>query len=161
MTACLIGTVLSVQLVLVPAQAKAGGPDPKDVQAVADKAIAFLRTRQSPDGSFSARRAGPGVSALVASALLRNGVGADDPLAAKTMAYLEKSVKPDGGIYDRGLANYTTSVAVMTFKEANSGGKYDTVIKNAAAFLKGLQYAKVDATDPRYGGVGYDGRQRP
>jgi squalene-hopene/tetraprenyl-beta-curcumene cyclase len=160
MNASLIGTMLLAQLALAPAQA-GNGPDPKDVQAVADKAIAFLRTRQSPDGSFSARRTGPGVSALVASGLLRNGVGPDDPLLAKTMGYLEKSVKPDGGIYDRGLANYTTSVAVMTFKDANSGGKYDTIIKNAAAFIKGLQYAKVEPKDVRYGGVGYDGRQRP
>jgi squalene-hopene/tetraprenyl-beta-curcumene cyclase len=139
----------------------AAGPEAKDVQEVADKAIAYLRHGQSSDGSYSARRTGPGVTALVAAAMLHNGVGPDDPTVAKTMSYLEKSVKPDGGVYDRGLANYTTSVAVMTFKEANRGGKYDTILKNAAAFLKGLQYVDVGTKDVRYGGVGYDGRQRP
>jgi Squalene-hopene cyclase C-terminal domain len=145
----------------ITSAALAAGPDPKDVQTVADKAVAYLRKSQSRDGSYSAQRTGPGVSALVAAGFLRNGVGPDDPTVAKTMAFLEKSVKPDGGVYDRGLANYTTSVAVMTFKEANSGGKYDAILKNAAAFLKGLQYVDVGTKDVRYGGVGYDGRQRP
>ena len=97
--------------------------------------------------------------------MIRDGVGLDDPVVAKTMAYLEKNVKPDGGIYDRGLANYTTSVAIMTFKEANKGGKYDTILKNASTFLKGLQFANVksDPSDPRYGGLNYGpgGRGRP
>jgi hypothetical protein len=157
-TACLLAVVL-----LATARAKAEGPDPRDVQAVADKAAAYLRKTQSADGSYSARRTGPGVSALVVAGLLRNGVGPDDPVVAKTMAYLENSVKPDGGIYDRGLANYTTSVAIMTFKEANKGGKYDTILKNAAAFLKGLQYANVksDPGDPKYGGLGYVAGSRP
>ncbi len=141
----------------------AEGPTVRDVQAVADKAVAFLRKSQAPDGSYSASRTGPGVSALVASALLRQGCGPGDPTVAKTLAFLEKSVKPDGGVYDKGLANYTTCVALMTFNEANVGGRYDSVIKNAAAFLKGLQYAdpRVDARDPRYGGVGYGANNRP
>src|SRR5262249_50389808 len=75
------------------------------------------------------------------------------------LAALEKSIKKDGGIYDRKLANYTTCVAVMALKEANKGGKYDTVLKNAARFLKRLQHA--DEKDVRFGGVGYDARSRP
>src|SRR5205823_3317154 len=75
---------------------------------------------------------------------------------------MEKSVKKDGGVYSKGLANYTTSVAVMGFVEANKGGRYDTVIKNATAFLKRLQYGdNVKEGDARYGGAGYDGRTRP
>jgi hypothetical protein len=159
-----IRTATLLAVCIVSAGKAAGdGPDPKDVQAVADKAVAYLRKSQSPDGSYSARRTGPGVTALVAAGLLRNGHGPEDPVVAKTMAYLEKSVKPDGGIYDRGLANYTTSVAVMTFKEANTNGKYDTILKNATNFLKGLQYAdvKVDPNDPKYGGLGYGAGGRP
>jgi hypothetical protein len=163
MTPRILTPLLLAVATLPTMRARAEGPEPKDVQAVADKAVAFLRKTQSPDGSFSAGRIGPGISALVAAGLLRNGHGTDDPTVAKTMAYLEKSVKPDGGIYDRRLANYTTSVAVMTLKEANTGGKYDTILKNAATFLKSLQYAdaRVDSKDPRYGGVGYGGNERP
>jgi squalene-hopene/tetraprenyl-beta-curcumene cyclase len=92
----------------------------KDVQAVVNKAAAYLKTRQGPDGSFSPQRAGPGVSAVVASALLRNGFRPDDPVVAKTLGYLELNVRKDGGIYDKFLANYTTSVALISFAEANT-----------------------------------------
>jgi Squalene-hopene cyclase C-terminal domain/Prenyltransferase and squalene oxidase repeat len=139
------------------------GPSPREVQAVIRKGVAFLKTRQGNDGSFAPRLAGPGVSAVVAAALLRNGYSPEDPLVARTLAYLESRVQKDGGIYDKFLANYTTSVAIMAFTEANQNGKYGNLIKRATQFLKGLQYddSKVQASDPRYGGVGYDGRQRP
>src|SRR6185369_1674240 len=103
---------------------------------------------------------GPGVTAIVVAGLLRNGYGPDDPMVAKAMAYLEQSVKNDGGIYDKGLANYTTSVALMAFHEANKGGKYDKIIQNGSKFLKGLQTGG-DPSDVKTGGVGYDGKSRP
>jgi hypothetical protein len=143
-----------------PADEKVG-PDPADVRAVRDKAVAFLRKSQGPDGSFSPRLAGPGVTAVAAAALLRNGVRADDPVVARALGYLEKSVKKDGGIYDKRLANYTSCVALMAFTEANASGKYDALIKNATRFLKRLQYEDVGAKDVRFGGVGYDGKSRP
>jgi squalene-hopene/tetraprenyl-beta-curcumene cyclase len=139
-------------------------PDPKERQAVADRAVAYLRARQNADGSFVPRLAGPGVSAVVAAALLRSGVKPDDPVLAKTLSYLESQVKPVGGVYDRGLANYTTSVALVAFAEANVEGKYDTVIRNAAQFLRGLQAGgdgAVESGDERFGGLGYDAKSRP
>ncbi len=141
--------------------ARAVGPDAKDVRAVLDKGYAFLKEHQGEDGSWSPRTAGPGVTALVVSALLRNGYGDDDPVVAKGLEYLEKSVKEDGGVYSKGLANYTTSVALMAFQEANKGGKYDSIIKNATKFLKGLQDDSADPKDAHFGGVGYDGKGRP
>src|SRR5438105_7646937 len=104
-----------------------GGPDPKEVQAVVDRAVAYFKTSQLKDGSFSPKIAGPGVAALVAASLLRNDVSPTDPLVARTLAYLEKQVQKDGGIYNKFLANYTTSVAVMAFHEANRDGKYDAL----------------------------------
>jgi squalene-hopene/tetraprenyl-beta-curcumene cyclase len=129
-----------------------------------DKAAAYLRSRQGPDGSFAPRLAGPGVSGVVAAALLRNGVKPDDPLLAKTLTYLESKVQKDGGVYERGLANYTTGVAMVAFAEANTGGKYDAVIKNGTQFLRSLQSGNdgsVQAGELRYGGSGYDGKSRP
>lgn len=140
--------------------AEASAPDSKAVQAVVAKAVAYMRTTQKQDGSFSPRIAGPGVSALVAAGLIRSGTSPSDPLVARTLAYLEKKVHKDGGIYDKRLANYTTSVAVMALHEANEDGKYNAVIKNATAFLKGLQYAD-DPNDVKYGGTGYDAGGRP
>ncbi len=136
-------------------------PDAKDVQATLDKAIAYLKKSQTANGSWSAQRTGPGVTALIVAGMIRAGVPTDDPTLAKALAYLEKNVKKDGGIYDRGLANYVTSCGVMAFADANKDGKYDTVLKNAAAFLKGLQTPSTDPKNPRGGGLSYDGKGRP
>ncbi len=139
------------------------GPSDKDVKAMVDKAHDFLKNRQVADGSFSPKFGGPGITAIVAAGLLRNGYGPEDPIVAKALAYLEKSVQKDGGIYDKKLANYTTSIAMVTFHEANSKGQYDTVLKNAAKFLKTLQYddSLVEEKDVKFGGVGYDAKERP
>jgi squalene-hopene/tetraprenyl-beta-curcumene cyclase len=155
----LTSTVLLLSLTcLVRGAGTAAGPSPQEIQAVRDKALAFLKTRQNEDGSFSPQLGGPGITALIVAGCLRNGVSPDDPLVAKALGYLEKKVHKDGGIYDKGLANYTTSVALLAFREANTNGRYDTVIKQAAAFLKTLQYdeALVEDKDPKFGGVGYD-----
>src|SRR5262249_8370200 len=139
------------------------GPDPGEVRAVLDKAAAFFKQRQGEDGSFSAKLGGPGISALVAAGLIRNGVSPQEPVVARTLADLEKRVQQDGGVYDQMLANYTTSVALLAFHEANTKGRYDSVIKNATQFLKSLQFdeSKVEGNDARFGGAGYDGKSRP
>ena len=136
------------------------GPDPKAVQAVADKAYDFLKGRQKPDGSFEPSRGGPGTTALIAAALIRLGRPADDPVVAKALDNLQKSVQKDGGVYGRGLQNYTTCIALVTFKEANTGGKYDSIIANAAKYLKTLQQGGPEAELP-FGGFGYDAKSRP
>jgi squalene-hopene/tetraprenyl-beta-curcumene cyclase len=138
------------------------GPDAKDMKDVRDKAIAFLEKSQSADGSYSSKLAGPGVTALVVAGLLRNGVSPSDPVIEKALKAMQKSVKDNGGIYDKGLANYTTSVAVMAFTEANKDGKYNSIIKNAAAYLRKLQYGEnLKEDDPKFGGAGYDDKSRP
>src|SRR5262249_50802823 len=140
-TALRTGATLLVAGVLAGRVLAAGpdvGPDAKEVQAMLQKGVAFLKKTQNPDGSFSPKRAGPGITALAATALLRNGYAPEEPTVAKTLAYLEKNVQKDGGIYNKFLANYTTCVALLALKEANKDGKYDTVIKRASEFLKGL-----------------------
>jgi squalene-hopene/tetraprenyl-beta-curcumene cyclase len=136
------------------------GADRQQLKEVREKAAAYLKAHQRPDGSFSPERAGPGVTAVVVAGLLRCGYSVDDPVVARGLAYLEKSVQTDGGIYDKKLANYTTSVAIMALQEANKDGKYDTILKNAAAFLKRLQ-ADIEDKDVKFGGVGYDDKSRP
>ncbi|OWK42318.1 prenyltransferase/squalene oxidase repeat-containing protein [Fimbriiglobus ruber] len=137
-------------------------PPAADVKGVLDKAYAALKAKQNDDGSFAPKLGGPGITALTAAALIRAGHGADDPVVAKALKYLETRVKPDGGVYDKGLANYTTCLAIMTFKEANKDGKYDKVIESATKFVKGLQYGEgTDPKDVKFGGTGYDGKSRP
>jgi squalene-hopene/tetraprenyl-beta-curcumene cyclase len=136
------------------------GPDPKELQAVVDKAYDFLKSRQKADGSFEPGQGGPGPTAIIAAALIRLGKPVDDPVVAKALAFLEKSVQKDGGVYNRFLANYTTAIAITTFKEANTGGKYDTIIANASKFLKSLQFGG-SADDQPFGGFGYEAPGKP
>jgi len=146
----------------VPARSADVGPDAREIKEVRDKAIAFLAKSQSPDGSYSSKLAGPGVTSLVVAALIRNGVSPSDPVVTKAISAMEKSIKTNGGIYDKGLANYTTSVAVMAFAEANKEGKYDTIIKNATTFLRKMQYGEnLKPEDVKFGGAGYDDKSRP
>ena len=134
-------------------------PSGDDVKAVVDKALAFFKGAQKDDGNFSANpRAGePGLTALVAAALVKNGVPADNPVVAKSLKYLESKVQKDGGVYNQGLSNYMTCLAVMTFKEANAGGKYDKTIESAVTSVKSLQFADgLTEKDSSFGGAGYD-----
>lgn len=134
-------------------------------QSVA-KALEFLRNKgQLPDGSYS-KQAGPAVTALVTAGVLRSGVSPKDPLAAKSLAYLEKYVQPDGGIYtpDGKIKNYETCLAILCFAEANQDGKYAALLKKADAFIKGMQWDGDEGHDKssvNYGGAGYGKAGRP
>jgi squalene-hopene/tetraprenyl-beta-curcumene cyclase len=135
-------------------------PTADDLKVVVDKAIGFLKTSQKDGGEFFPKAGEPGLTALIVASLLRNGVPSDNPMVAKSIKYLEKNVQPDGGVYQRGLANYMTCLALMAFKEMNTNGKYDKVIGNASKFVKSLQDDS-DMKDVKHGGVGYDGKSRP
>ena len=66
-------------------------PPANDIKGVVDKAVAFLKTTQKDDGtSPPTRRRRPGLTALIAAALVRNGMPADNPVVAKALGYLEK-----------------------------------------------------------------------
>lgn len=129
------------------------------------KGVQFLRGSQAEDGSFS-KEAGPGITALVATALLRNGHTTDDPTVAKAIDYVLENRRDDGGIYGQGshYKNYETSLAVMCLSEANQQGRYDETIARAEKFLKKLQWDDEEGHDinsPSYGGGGYGRHSRP
>jgi squalene-hopene/tetraprenyl-beta-curcumene cyclase len=151
--------VLAAVLPAVAADDKVGA-DAKDVKALRDRAYAFLKSKQSPDGSFSAGFYGPGPTAVVVAALARNGYREDDPVMKKALEYLTSKVRKDGGIYEKRLANYITCVAIMALQEANSGGRFDAILRNAAAFLKKIQHDDPANKDIRLGGVGYEANDK-
>lgn len=152
------------------AQPKAkAGPDPKQWNEVVDKAIAYLRTTQAEDGSWS-RGKSPGVTGIVLSGLLRTGkVPPTDPAAARALKQIESLINTKAG-HIAGpepkpqLMNYVTSVNVMALSLANQDGKYKKVIGDASAFLKKLQWDEEEGKNPKddfYGGAGYDSKSRP
>jgi squalene-hopene/tetraprenyl-beta-curcumene cyclase len=138
-----------------------------------DKAIAYYRTQQGPDGSFAPKAASEmGITAIAVSSMLETKrITTTDPMIAKAMAFMEKHVQPDGGIYPKGAdaqLNYLTSVGLIAFVAADKDGRYKSVRDGAIKFLKGMQWSeeakginKVDADDVRYGGFGYDSKKRP
>jgi squalene-hopene/tetraprenyl-beta-curcumene cyclase len=163
--------LISVAMVVIllglpPGAAQTTGknaPSPQEIQAVLSRGVDYFKSVQNADGSFAPKLAGPGVTALVVAGLLRNGVSSKEPVVVRGLEYLEKQVRADGGIYSKFLANYTTSVAVMAFQEANRGGKYDAILKNAGRFLQGLQLdeRKIGVADRNFGGFGYDRKGSP
>ena len=141
-------------------------PDARQVEQMVSKAIDYLRTKgQADDGSYSAQ-AGPAVTALITTAILEHGRSPDDPVVAKSLKYLEQFVQEDGGISKSGTKhpNYETCLAILCFKAANKGGRYDKILKRADGFVKKLQWDDEEGKskpDFEYGGAGYGNSKRP
>lgn len=147
------------------AEAKALGPDAKLYQATVDRAIRFLATSQSQDGSLSSQ-IGIGPTALATLGLLRSGRTPADPQVAQSLKCLEEYVQESGGIHAPGsrIPTYETCIALMCFKEANRGRNYDKIIHNADKFIRGNQWDESqtkEKSDVSYGGAGYGGKSRP
>jgi squalene-hopene/tetraprenyl-beta-curcumene cyclase len=123
------------------------------------RATAFLKQQQNPDGRWEKH---PGVTALVAGALLRQPNVPKQELLDLTNRALDSLValqKPDGGIYERDLPDYITSVSVMALV---AGGRPADrkVIENARQFLVKQQLDEGEGVTPNdkfYGGMGYGG----
>ena len=120
--------------------------------------MSYLLTKgQAADGSYSSRT-GAGVTAICTTAILRSGRSANDPAVSKSLAYLEKLVQKDGGIYADGSThkNYETCLAMVCFKEANQNGRYDRIVKNAEKYVKDQQWDEGEGNDKssvNYGGA--------
>jgi len=142
------------------------GPDPASYEQAVGRAIAYLREAQAEDGSFS-HHAGPGVTALATTALLRHGRTPNDPLVAKALAYLVRHRHDDGGIYQQGThyRNYETCLAILCFSEANRNtSRYDDLLRDAERFVKEIQWEEGEGHAPSstsYGGSGYGKHNRP
>jgi len=166
---CLAGLVMSPFCPIAQAQEpKVGLQLAIDTEAqsrMERAAIAFLRQSQGTDGSFSSQ-AGPGVTGLVAAALLAIGVPGDDPMVDKAIKYLLNTKRPDGGLYAEGSrhANYETCLAIMALSKANQEGIYSDILKTAQRFVQGEQWDEGEGLgpkDPAFGGAGYGSKSRP
>lgn len=143
------------------------GPDRKEWEAVAGKAISFLRSTQEGNGGWSTSQS-PGITGIVLTGLLKAGVSPKDPTAERALKYIEGLINPKAGHIAGNdpkvqLQNYVTSINVMALVEAKSD-KYKAVIKDAIEFLKKLQWDEGEGKDPKddfFGGAGYDSKSRP
>lgn len=147
-----------------PAYSQVVQEQDSELTAVIRSGLNFLKSSQAEDGTFSIE-AGPGITALAVTAVLRCGESPDSPLVQKGLSALETFVKPDGGIYGSGrLKNYETCIGIICFVEANRNGKYNQVLAKAKEFVTGTQYGSAgDSTssDVWNGGIGYGEKGRP
>ena len=160
---------LTFGLILVATSAESAESSSRELYSqTVDKAIRFLKSNgQAADGSYTSG-AGPGVTAIVTTGILRNGYSANDPLVDKSLRYLKGFVQPNGGIYakDSVYRNYETCLSIMCFVEADRQrpGRHSKLIEAAQRFVKGIQNDEGeghDASSPAHGGTGYGKHKRP
>ncbi len=131
-----------------------------EVQHAIDKGIAWLKTQQAKDGTWSDAEA-PAVTALALTACMGQPSGElrKNPPEFVQRGYdaLLRYVKPDGGIYHSKLQNYNTSLALLALAAAHQP-KFDPLIRRAREFVITEQIdlgepGKLD--HPMDGGIGY------
>lgn len=147
-----------------PVYAEPPAPVKAQAQSAVNKGVAYLKSVQEADGSWSHY---PATTALAVTALLRNGRSeAKDPATAKGIQYLLKNVKPNGAIYSdenpsTALPNYNTCLALVALS-LTKNPSYKPTIQKAQKYLEKSQFDEeegINPTDPMYGGVGYGSRQ--
>jgi squalene-hopene/tetraprenyl-beta-curcumene cyclase len=154
----------------LPCEALAkGAAAAPSLRAAVDRGVGYFRTAQAEDGSFSSF-AGPAVTALAATSMLKNGVSPNDPVVAKALAYVEKFVQPDGGVHggkESLYQNYETCIAIQCFQAAQEAGAtkdYSEPLAGAERFVKGIQWDEDEKHGPdstSFGGAGYGNHKRP
>ncbi|AMV30329.1 hypothetical protein VT84_38410 [Gemmata sp. SH-PL17] len=144
-----------------PKEKQKGGAKQKTWDEVADAGVAYLKTTQAEDGTWS-KTSHPGITAVVLTGLFKSGKAtADDAFAAKGLKFVETLVDEKEGHIAAGenLRHkfYTTSVNLQALK-ASGSKKYDKVIADAVTYFKKGQVGSADGKkedDSNYGGFGY------
>jgi hypothetical protein len=134
---------------------------------VVDRSIDYLRSRSADEqGAFSSK-SGTGIASLCVAAVLSHRPSTvNDPAIKESLAFLEKNIRLDGGIYSEGSThrNYETCLAIAAFVKANKTGRYNDVLKRAERFVREIQWDQgegIETDDPSYGGAGYGSHNRP
>jgi len=92
--------------------------------------------------------------------LAQNATGYQNLVKLSSLGYLEGFIGPKGGLSEAPHSNYSTSIAILAFREANVNGRYDRTIKAGQDFLKTMQWDDGEGKnrdDAFYGGAGYGG----
>ncbi|MBI4878613.1 MAG: terpene cyclase/mutase family protein [Planctomycetes bacterium] len=138
-----------------------------EVEARLDDALRFLGMAQQ-DGRFGIGDfADPGITGIALSAVIRSCDRRSLPrpeYVGPGLDWLVSLQKEDGGIYQLGLKNYVTSVAVEALV-ASGDERFRGPIDRAVAFLKATQLDEGEGysteKDPFYGGFGYGSSEKP
>lgn len=162
----LTGFVASLLVCAIPASAQQGGLSAdtrKKLEASLARGAAYLKQNQQPDGTWEKH---PGITALVATALLRQpGANRAEQMksVSRALDHLKSLAKPDGGIYERDLPHYITAVAAMALVEGARPGDKATVDR-ARDYLVANMVDESEGVNPNdifYGAMGYGSAPRP
>ena len=142
-----------------PADAGLSAETRQKLIASLNRGADYVRKAQKPDGTWENH---PGVTALVAAALLRQpGVPREKQLqvVGKTLDYLKGLAKPDGGIYEKMIPHYITATAVQALVAGGRPQDKATIEKARAYLVEHLmdESEGVAKSDKFYGGMGYGG----
>ncbi len=128
-----------------------------------DRGLTFLQGQQRENGSWEDY---PAITALALKCFFDSPARpreADHPFLARGMAYLVSKARSSGAIYDRDLALYNTSIAVLALR-ASGNPAHEPPIQRARAFLVEMQADEgegLGSADLSYGGFGYGPDSRP
>ncbi|MCA9293596.1 MAG: hypothetical protein KDA20_07265 [Phycisphaerales bacterium] len=140
-----------------------------------DRAVTYLRAQQdNTTGGWAVNPQGPqlpGITALVVNGMIMSpDIDAHDPAINRAAEFILTFRQPDGGIYDKILANYNTSLCLSALSKLNTPEAVNAM-SGAQSFLKSLQWSDdalehaesgvVDAKHPFFGGAGYGSHSRP
>jgi squalene-hopene/tetraprenyl-beta-curcumene cyclase len=140
-----------------------------------DRSISFLRSAQDPEtGGWAVSPQGPQFPAItglvVTGMLMQPDIDADDEQVRRGVDFMLSFRQDSGGIYDRVLASYNTSICLSALARVERADAA-AAIKPAQVFLGRLQWSgaaldhpetrEVGEDHPFYGGVGYGRSGRP
>ncbi len=155
-------------------------------EGMIEKAEKFLRSKQDketggwvvskPDKDGKAQPQMPAITALVVNAMLMDATAdaEKDQNILQGVKFLLNYQQPDGGIYDKALPGYNTSLAVSALSKVKMP-MAKSAVEKGVAFLKTLQWTEqadpkaggteaskpVNREHPFYGGIGYGKHGRP
>ncbi|MFW6189989.1 MAG: hypothetical protein ACOC7T_06100 [Planctomycetota bacterium] len=139
----------------------AAGPDASllmESRAAVLRGLRYLEGAQKENGSWQDQ---PAITGLAVTAMMGSGLEGYGPRSEPVTAgleYIRGFAQPDGGIYDRFYASYSTSICAMALAEAGLPRDHERLAR-ARQFLLGAQADREEGVDPddlQYGGWGYE-----
>ena len=127
-------------------------------KAAIRRALSCLKGTQKGNGSWQDH---PAITALVVTAMVGSSeeeFGPQSEAVGRGLSYMRACAQPDGGIYDRSYASYSTSTCAMALLEAGLPEDKERLAR-ARAFLLGAQADESESVStgaPDYGGWGYE-----
>jgi squalene-hopene/tetraprenyl-beta-curcumene cyclase len=127
-------------------------------RAAVHRGLSYLSSAQKKDGSWQDQ---PAITALVVMGMIQSGeegFGPKSPVVTKALNYIRSFAKPNGGIYGKYYATYSTSICVTALAQAHLPQDTD-LINRAWAYLLDLQADESEGFGPQdtqYGGWGYE-----